>query len=180
MSLIKAAPPCRGREVSAEKLCFSATSQGFEMQEVKISITARRRKGRAIALQTLFEVDCTRHDPKETLERLLEDSSLPEETATFVQDLVLKILENKNSIDDMIRRFAPAWPFEQIAIVDRNILRLGIYEILFDAVPVKVAINEAVELAKAFGNNNSHRFINGVLGSVYTEMNKQRNSPERG
>jgi transcription antitermination protein NusB len=147
---------------------------------VKISIIARRRKGRAIALQTLFEVDCTGHDPKETLKRLLEDSSLPEETVTFVQDLVLKVLENKNSIDDMIRRFAPVWPFEQIAIVDRNILRLGIYEILFDAVPVKVAINEAVELAKAFGNDSSHRFINGVLGSVYTEMAKQRNSPERG
>jgi len=109
----------------------------------------------------------------ETLERLLEDSSLPEETVLFVQDLVSKVLENKSSIDDMIRRFAPAWPFEQIAIVDRNILRLGIYEILFNTAPVKVAINEAVELAKIFGNNSSPRFINGVLGSVYSDMIKQ-------
>ncbi len=137
---------------------------------MKTSITAQRRKGRAIALQTLFEVDCTGHDAKETLGRLSEGSSLPEETVVFFQELVLKVLENKTSIDDMIRRFAPAWPFEQIAIVDRNILRMGIYEILFKAVPAKVAINEAVELAKAFGNSSSPRFINGVLGSVYTEM----------
>ena len=140
---------------------------------MKTSITAQRRKGRAIALQTLFEVDCTGHDPKETLKRLSEGSSLPEEIVVFFQELILKVLENKSSIDDMIRRFAPAWPFEQIAIVDRNILRLGIYEILFNAVPAKVAINEAVELAKAFGNNSSPRFINGVLGSVYTEMVQQ-------
>ena len=146
---------------------------------MEISITSRRRKGRAIALQVLFEVDCTGHDPKETLERLLEDSSLPKEMVAFVQELVLKVLENKSRIDDMIRRFAPAWPFEQIAIVDRNILRLGICEILFGTVPAKVAINEAVELAKAFGNDSSPRFINGVLGSVYTEMAKQKNSSER-
>jgi N utilization substance protein B len=137
---------------------------------VKTSKKAQRRKGRVIALQTLFEVDCTGHDPSETLKRLAEDSSLPEEMIVFFQELVLNVLKNKSSIDDMIRRFAPTWPFEQIAIVDRNILRMGIYEILFNAVPPKVAINEAVELAKVFGNNNSPRFVNGVLGSVYTEM----------
>lgn len=147
---------------------------------MKISTTNWRREGRAIALQALFEIDFTGHEPKETIERLLESSSLSEEIVTFTQDLVLRVLENKKSIDDTAQRFAPAWPFEQIAIVDRNILRLGIYEILFNAVPVKVAINEAVELAKTFGSNSSSRFINGVLGSVYTEIVKQRNLPERG
>jgi N utilization substance protein B len=110
----------------------------------------------------------------------LKGSSLPEETVAFVRELVLRVLENRKSIDDMIRRFAPVWPLEQIATVDRNILRLGICEILFDAVPVKVAINEAVELAKAFGSDSSPRFVNGVLGSVYTETIKQRNLPEGG
>ena len=140
---------------------------------------ADRRKGRAIALQALFEVDCTGHDSTETLGQLMDDSPLPEETATFIQELVLKVLENKKDIDNMIQSFAPAWPLEQIAIVDRNILRLAIYEILFNVVPAKVAINEAVELAKAFGSDSSAKFVNGVLGSVYAKLNKQENLPER-
>ena len=147
---------------------------------MKIPTKTWRREGRAIALQALFEIDCTMHAPKDTLERLLESSSIPEEAVTFTQELVLRVLENKNGIDDTIRRFAPAWPFGQIAVVDRNILRMGIYEILFSTVPAKVAINEAVELAKLFGSDSSPRFINGVLGSVYTEMAKQKNLPERG
>ena len=140
---------------------------------------ADRRKGRAIALQALFEVDCTGHDSTETLGQLMDDSPLPEETATFIQELVLKVLENKKDIDNMIQSFAPAWPLEQIAIVDRNILRLAIYEILFNVVPAKVAINEAVELAKAFGSDSSAKFVNGVLGSVYAKLNKQENLLER-
>jgi len=130
-------------------------------------------------LQALFEVDCTGHDSTETLGQLMDDSPLPEETATFIQELVLKVLENKKDIDNMIQSFAPAWPLEQIAIVDRNILRLAIYEILFNVVPAKVAINEAVELAKAFGSDSSAKFVNGVLGSVYAKLSKQENLPER-
>jgi len=147
---------------------------------MKIPTKTWRREGRAIALQALFEIDCTMHVPEDTLKRLLESSSISEEAVTFTQELVLRVLENKNGIDDTIRRFAPAWPFGQIAVVDRNILRMGIYEILFSTVPAKVAINEAVELAKLFGSDSSPRFINGVLGSVYTEMAKQKNLPERG
>ncbi|MFC1923782.1 transcription antitermination factor NusB [Chloroflexota bacterium] len=147
---------------------------------MKIPTKTWRREGRAIALQALFEIDCTMHLPEDTLKRLLESSSISEEAVTFTQELVLRVLENKNGIDDTIRRFAPAWPFGQIAIVDRNILRMGIYEILFGTVPAKVAINEAVELAKAFGSDSSPRFINGVLGSVYTELAEQRNLTERG
>jgi len=139
---------------------------------------ADRRKGRAIALQVLFEVDCTGHDSTESLDRLLEGSSLPEETATFARELVLKVLENRRIIDELIQRFAPAWPLWQIAMVDRNILRLGVYEILFKVVPAKVAINEAVELAKAFGSDTSSKFINGVLGSVYAELTNQKERKE--
>lgn len=133
-----------------------------------------RRKARATALQTLFEVDSTHHGFAESLDWLLEDTSLPEETVSFTWQLVSKVLENMGTIDELIQRFAPAWPLQQMATVDRNILRLGVAEILFEAVPAKVAINEAVELAKTFGSENSARFVNGVLGSIYTEFTNKK------
>lgn len=126
-----------------------------------------RRRARGIALQALFEIDSVRHGMEETLGRLLEEAELPEEHAVFVRELVRGVVENREKIDQHIQRFAPAWPVEQLPIVDRNILRLAIFEILLDnKVPVKVAINEAVELAKAFGGDSSPKFVNGVLGSV--------------
>lgn len=121
-------------------------------------------------MQALFEVDCAGHDYVQALDRLLEQSSLPDETASFARELVSTVLENRGRIDELVTRFAPAWPLDQIAIVDRNILRLGICEIIFDLVPVKVAINEAVELAKTYGGESSSKFVNGVLGSFYTEL----------
>lgn len=126
-----------------------------------------RRKARAVALQALYEVNSVGHDVEKVLPRLLEESGLSEENAAFVRGLVSGVLQNKGKIDQHIKNFAPAWPVEQIPIVDRNILRLAIFEILLDNnVPVKVAINEAVELAKKFGSDSSPRFVNGVLGSV--------------
>lgn len=121
-------------------------------------------------MQALFEVDCAGHDYVQALDRLLEQSSLPDDTASFARELVSTALENRERIDGLIARFAPAWPLDQIAIVDRNILRLGICEIIFDLVPVKVAINEAVELAKTFGGESSSKFVNGVLGSFYSDL----------
>jgi len=101
--------------------------------------------------------------------RLLEEEGLSGENAFFVQELVSGVIRNKETIDLNIRNLAPAWPMEQIPVVDKNILRLAIFEILFDnKVPVKAAINEAVELAKKFGSDNSPKFVNGVLGSVST------------
>ncbi len=129
-------------------------------------------------MQALFEVDCTGHVSTESLDRLLEGSPLPEETVTFARESVLEVLENRGIIDELIRRFAPAWPLQQMAMVDRNILRLGVYEILFKVVPAKVAINEAVELAKTFGSDSSSKFVNGVLGSVYTELTNQEERKE--
>jgi len=101
--------------------------------------------------------------------RLLAEGGLSEENNAFVRELVTKAVAKRKEIDQHIQRFAPAYPIAQIAVVDRNILRLAIYEILFDnKVSVKVAINEAVELAKKFGSDNSPKFVNGVLGSVTT------------
>jgi len=126
-----------------------------------------RRKARVIALQALFEVDSVAHDSEGTLDRLLAEASLSEEGMVFARELVSGVLTNREKIDNMIQANAPAWPVAQLAIVDRNILRLAIFEILFDnKVPVSAAINEAVELAKTFGSENSSKFINGVLGAV--------------
>ncbi|MFC1899114.1 transcription antitermination factor NusB [Chloroflexota bacterium] len=126
-----------------------------------------RRKARIVALQTLYEIDAVGHQPEEVVAHLLADGKLSTAIGTFVRELVLGIVSNIEDIDEHLQKFAPAWPVAQLAVVERNILRLAIYELLFDnKVPIKVAINEAVELAKAFGGENSPRFVNGVLGSV--------------
>lgn len=130
-------------------------------------MAGERRKARTLAIQTLYEVDSAGHGVEETLNRLLNGQSLSEENTTFVRQLASGVIQNKEKIDRNIQSFAPAWPINQIPIVDRNILRLAIFEILLDnKVPVKVVINEAVELAKTFGSDNSPKFVNGVLGSV--------------
>ena len=126
-----------------------------------------RRKARIIALQALYEFDSVRHETDEVLARLLKDAGLADEQAAFARELVSGVIQNKERIDRDIQDLASAWPVEQIPIVDRNIIRLAIFEILLDnKVPVKVAINEAVELAKMFGSESSPKFVNGVLGSV--------------
>ena len=126
-----------------------------------------RRKARILALQALYETDSVGHEAVVVLSRILASEKLSEEGGAFAGELVRGVIHNKEEIDQSIRRYAPAWPVEQIPTVDRNILRLAIFEILFDKkVPVKVTINEAVELATRCGGDNSPRFINGVLGSV--------------
>jgi N utilization substance protein B len=132
-------------------------------------MTGTRHKARTIALQALYEVDSAARRPGIVAERLLSETNLSEENNKFVREVVEGTTRNKDEIDRYIHKFAPAWPVDQIAIVDRNILRLAIFEILFDnKVPVKVAVNEAVELAKTFGSDSSSKFVNGVLGSVST------------
>jgi len=130
-------------------------------------MSGERRKARSLALRALYERDSIGHDPVATLESLLEGDNLSEVNAGFARELVNGVMTNLKGIDAKIKEFAPAWPLEQLSLVDRNILRLAIFEILLDnKVPVKAAINEAVELAKTFGSESSSRFINGVLGSV--------------
>ncbi len=126
-----------------------------------------RRRARTLAFQTLFEIDSAGHDLEMTLNHLLAKETLSEENTAFVRELVSGVIQNKEKIDQHIRSLASTWPIQQLPIVDRNILRLAIFELLFDnKVPVKVAINEAVELAKMFGGDNSPKFVNGVLASV--------------
>ena len=130
-------------------------------------MTGERRKARELALQALFEIDLVGHSPNEVMSRTLENYSFSPEGSAFMYELLEGVVQNREKIDAQIRHFAPAWPLDQMAVVDRNILRLAIYELLHNnKVPVKVAINEAVELAKSFGADSSPRFINGVLSSV--------------
>jgi N utilization substance protein B len=129
-----------------------------------------RRQARIAALQTLYELDCTKHKVEETSARLRARETLAQEALSFSEKLVKGVLQHKSELDTLIKKFAPAFPPEQMAIIDRNILRLAIFEILFnDKTPFKVAINEAIELAKEFGSDASPRLINGVLGSITTE-----------
>jgi len=126
-----------------------------------------RHRARVAALQALFEIDCAAHNPTVVVERRLEETELPEAGALFARELVQGVNDHQERLDGLIKRYAPEWPVDQIAIVDRNILRIAIYEILLqDETPLKVAINEAVELAKEFGSDSSARFVNGVLGSL--------------
>ncbi len=126
-----------------------------------------RRHARAYVLQTLYELDFTDHDPKSALRHRFEDRPFPESAQSFAQKLVLGVQTYRTYLDSMVGELAPEWPIEQIAAVDRNVLRIAIYELLFEPdIPPKVAINEAVELAKMFGGESSPRFVNGVLGSL--------------
>ena len=128
-----------------------------------------RRKARIIALQALYEIDSVKHDTELVIQSHLAPGGLSAENAAFAGDLIKGVVDNKDKIDACIRQFAPSWPLEQISIIDRNILRLAIFEILLDNMtPIKVAIDEAVELSKTFGSDHSSKFVNGVLGSVST------------
>lgn len=126
-----------------------------------------RRQGRILALQSLYEADTVGHDPEAALARLLEEQRPSRAVAAFAGELVRGVLEHRRQIDAILQRAAPAWPLEQVAVVDRNILRLAIFEVVINnKVPIRAAINEAVELAKTFGGESSPRFVNGVLGTV--------------
>ena len=137
---------------------------------------ANRHLQRSVAMQSLFEWDFQgRHDEqmKEIMVRNQEEFAPGIEDYAFATQIVEGILAKRETIDRLIEKCAPEWPLEQVTVVDRNILRLGIYELLFgnyDEVPPKVAINEAIEIAKTFGGESSARFVNGVLGTIYREM----------
>jgi transcription antitermination protein NusB len=137
---------------------------------------ASRHLARSIAMQSLYEWDFKGRDPEKLTEILnhnIKEFGSGLEEPEFVALLVNGTLEHQDEIDTIIERAAPQWPLDQIAMVDRNVLRLGLYELMWgdrEAVPPKVAINEAIELAKSFGGESSGRFINGVLGTIYKEM----------
>jgi N utilization substance protein B len=129
-----------------------------------------RRRARVIAIQALYEVDLTNHSPAVVIGHRIEDETLPPEGIAFLRHLVNGVLQFKGYLDDLIQRCAPEWPIEQMAPIDRNVLRMALFEFSIDGqTPVKVAINEAVELAKLFGSDSAPRFVNGVLGSLAGE-----------
>ncbi|MFZ1300969.1 MAG: transcription antitermination factor NusB [Candidatus Microsaccharimonas sp.] len=141
-------------------------------------MASNRHLGRIVALQTLYEYEFrvdsedTTVDIQEILKRNLDRYETAIDDTKFVETLVDGVIEQQKSIDEQLQPIAPDWPIEQIARIDRNILRIGFYELLHqaDIVPPKVAINEAVELAKAFGSDNSSKFVNGVLGTAYRTL----------
>ncbi|ACZ62178.1 transcription antitermination factor NusB [Dehalococcoides mccartyi] len=142
-------------------------------------MTTSRRKAREIVLQALYEQDLAGHNAEDVLRRLLTETPQTEENTEFIFRLTNAVVKHKELLDENIRQFASAWPVEQLSYIDRNVLRLAIFEIIHENdVPVKVAINEAVELAKSFGGNSSARFINGVLSSVSKALADTANQRE--
>lgn len=137
---------------------------------------ANRHLARSIVMQTLFEWDFKEHDnnvAKDSLLRNINEFAPGIEDPVFLEKLLDGILKKQKIIDEIIEKAAPDWPLDKIAAVDRNVLRVGLFELLFsdrDEVPPKVAINEAIELAKSFGGENSGKFVNGVLGAIYKEI----------
>ena len=131
---------------------------------------SQRHLARTVALQTLYEWDFFdgKKDPQEILERDLAELTPKLEEKDFSRTVVNGVLEHRSEIDAMITKFAPDWPLEKITTVDRNVLRIGVFELIWnEEIPSKVAINEAIEVAKAFGGESSGKFVNGVLGAVY-------------
>jgi N utilization substance protein B len=144
---------------------------------------SNRHLARTIAMQTLYQWDFN-HTDKATALKYLADNK--EEFAPafddggFMQSLIASVVENQKDIDTYIAKYAPEWPIDQITIVDRNILRLGVYELVLSPdVPSKVAINEAIELAKTFGGQASGKFVNGVLGAIYKDLHDKKKLKEQ-
>ena len=140
---------------------------------------ASRHLSRSIAMQSLYEWDFSGQNPKkleDIVKKNIEEFGPGLENEEFVWNLVSGVVAHLSDIDKVIGKAAPEWPIGQINIVDRNVLRIGLFELLYSdkkEVPPKVAINEAIELAKTFGGESSGRFINGVLGTVFREMEKE-------
>ena len=130
-----------------------------------------RRVARRALLQVLYEVDSSSHSLDDSLDWVMEGLSLDEESIAFVEGVALGVVQHRQFLDKEIRRYAPMWPVAQLHSVDRNILRIAIFEMLMlEETPPKVAINEAVELAKQFGGENLPPFVNGVLGAAMQTM----------
>lgn len=139
-----------------------------------------RRQARISALQALYELDTSNHSAADAILYRLEEHPLPPEGEAFLRQLVSGVQQHREHLDALIQKHAPAWPVAQIAIIDRNILRIALYELsgAMDT-PPKVAINEAVDLAKLFGSDNSSRFINGVLGAAVSAKERVELTPTR-
>ena len=126
-----------------------------------------RRSARKTTLQILYEVDTVGHKWEEVTERVLKNNKISIDNKSFVRNIIKGVMDNKAKIDVLISEFARSWSTEQMATIDRSLLRMSIYELMFDgSLPPKVVINEAIELAKGFGGDISSKFMNGILGAL--------------
>ncbi len=138
-----------------------------------------RTRARAIALQVLYEVDLSGHEPGLLLTKRFERLKMDDSLKQFISQIVSGVIKNKGILDEFISDFAPEWPLDQVAIIDRNLLRMALWEIaVYQKTPVKVVINETVELAKMYGSDGSPRFINGVLGNIIDHLKEVKLSVE--
>lgn len=133
-----------------------------------------RRRARIAVLQALYEADVAHHPAGEALDRRLQEEALPQVVERFARTLLAGVVRHHRELNQLIARYAPEWPLDQMAVIDRNILRMALYELGDPSLqtPTKVAINESVELAKLFGSDSSPRFVNGVLGAVIAEAGR--------
>jgi N utilization substance protein B len=132
-----------------------------------------RTRARSIALQVLYETDLANHPPTDVFRMRLEETPLSDDLAEFSRQIIFGVLPLTHELDELIAKYAPEWPLDQIATIDRNILRIAFWEFAISReTPVKVAINEAVELAKLYGSDSAPRFINGVLGTLVEHENE--------
>ena len=126
-----------------------------------------RTRARSLALQVLYEVDVANHAPADIYRLRLEENPLPDDLSEFARQIIFGVLPLTTTLDRIIAQYAPEWPLDQIAAIDRNILRMALWEFtVYHDTPIKVAINEAVELAKQYGSDSAPRFVNGVLGAL--------------
>jgi N utilization substance protein B len=126
-----------------------------------------RTRARSLALQVLYEVDIANHPPADIYRLRLEENPLSDDVSAFARQIIFGVLPLTDTLDQIIAKYAPEWPLDQIAAIDRNILRMALWEFaVYHDTPIKVAINEAVELAKQYGSDSAPRFINGVLGAL--------------
>lgn len=141
-----------------------------------------RTKARSIALQVLYEIDLAGHPAAAVLEERLMDEPMEKNLGEFTRQIVYGVLPLRQKLDDFIAQQAPEWPMDQVAIIDRNILRIALWEFaVAEVTPIKVAINEAIEMAKMYGSDSTPRFVNGVLGSLadrQEEIQRALGSPE--
>jgi N utilization substance protein B len=132
-----------------------------------------RTRARSIALQALYEIDIANHSPGQVIEERILESELDKDLIDFVRKIVIGVSPIFNILDQFIAEHAPEWPLDQVATIDRNILRIALWEFaVFGETPIKVVINEAVELAKEYGSDSTPRFVNGVLGSLAERQNE--------
>jgi N utilization substance protein B len=171
------APSTERRPVGVEADRTPSAAQAarpLQREDAKREIE-ERKAARVLALQALYEIDMTNHRPDIVLYERITDAPPGEYGIDFLTWLVAGVLSNRGALDSIIAKYAPEWPVEQLAVIDRNALRLALYELGASKsnTPPKVVINEAVELAKSFGGDSSSRFVNGVLGAALDEIRRQ-------